>query len=89
MYLEEGDVVLLAEGLDELDVERLLAVGGEYAQVSVTLVERLGRLAQTAHEAVGHDGRLQYSPQCFINVHLANNFGRCWGWFISAIRVSK
>ena len=57
--LDQVNLVLRAEGLDELDVLRLRARLDEHAQVGLALVERLGALAQAAREAVVHEGVLQ------------------------------
>lgn len=83
--------MLAAQRLDELDVQSLLAVGSQDAQVSTSLVQRFGSLAQTAHETVSADGSLEHSSQCFINVHLASGLagrlgdgGGELGLFISA-----
>jgi hypothetical protein len=74
VYLQERDGVLVAQSLDELDVHGLLAVGSQNAQVSLTLVQSLGRLADTTNQTIGADGSLQNSSQCFVDVHLTNNF---------------
>ena len=74
--------MLLAKGLDELDVLLLLAVGGKDAQVSLTLVQSLGGLADTANETVSDQSGFQNSSQCFINVHLTNS------WLLSCLIIS-
>lgn len=50
--LDEVDLVLGAEGLDELDVFGLGAGLVEDAEVSLALVERLGRLPQSSRQPV-------------------------------------
>ena len=57
--LDEVDLVLSAESLNELDVLGLRARLDEDAKVSLTLVERLGALAQTTSETVVDEGVLQ------------------------------
>ena len=57
--LDERDLVGGAEGLDELDVLGLSARLDEHAKMRLALVERLGRLAQTARETVVDEGVLQ------------------------------
>ena len=57
--LNQVNLVLGAEGLDELDVLGLRARLDEDAQVSLTLVERLGALAQTTSKTVVDEGVLQ------------------------------
>ena len=44
--------MLLAEGRDELDVGRLVATGGQHAQVSLSAVQRLHSLVQSTGKAV-------------------------------------
>lgn len=57
--LDEVDLVLRAEGLNELDVLSLRAGLDENAKVGLTLVEGLGALTETASEAVVNEGVLQ------------------------------
>ena len=57
--LDEVDLVLSTEGLNELDVLGLSARLDEDAQVRLTLVKRLGALAQTTSETVVDEGVLQ------------------------------
>src|SRR5690242_5042390 len=58
-YLEQVDVVLLAQRGHQADVSRLVAVRGEDRQVRLLAVQRLGSLAQSAHNAVVDDGLLE------------------------------
>ena len=57
--LDEVDLVLSAEGLNELDVLGLSAGLDEDAKVGLTLVEGLGALAETAGETVVNESVLQ------------------------------
>ena len=57
--LDQVDFVLRAQGLDELDVLGLRARLDEDAQVSLTLVERLGTLTETAGKTVVNERVLQ------------------------------
>ena len=57
--LDEVDLVLGAEGLNELNVLGLSAGLDEDAKVGLALVESLGALAETAGEAVVDEGVLQ------------------------------
>ena len=57
--LDEVDLVLSAEGLNELDVLGLRAGLDENAKVGLTLVEGLGTLAETASETVVNECVLQ------------------------------
>ena len=57
--LDQVDLVLRAEGLDELDVLGLSARLDEDAQVRLALVKRLRALAETASETVVDEGVLQ------------------------------
>ena len=57
--LDEVDLVLRAEGLDELDVLGFGARLDEDAQVRLALVKRLRALAETASETVVDESVLQ------------------------------
>ena len=57
--LDEVDLVLGAEGLNELNVFGLSAGLDEDAKVSLTLVESLGTLAETTSETVVNECVLQ------------------------------
>ena len=57
--LNEVDLVLGAEGLDELDVLGLRARLDEHAQMRLALVQRLRALTQPARETVVNERRLQ------------------------------
>ena len=57
--LDQVDLVLRAEGLDELDVLGFGARLDEDAQVRLALVKRLRALAETASETVVDKGVLQ------------------------------
>ena len=57
--LDQVDLVLRAEGLDELDVLGLSARLEEDAQVRLALVKRLRALAETASETVVDESVLQ------------------------------
>jgi len=50
--LDESDVVLLAEGSDELLVSRLIAVSRENSNVSSALIKSLDRLVETASKTL-------------------------------------
>ena len=68
--LHEVDLVLGTEGLNELDVLSLRAGLNEDAKVSLTLVEGLGALAETAGETVVNESVLQdllYIPATSIS----------------------
>lgn len=69
--LDEVDLVLAAQGLDELDVLGLGARLVQDAQVRLTLVERLGRFAQAARESVVHERLLQHVLERVLDRHLA------------------
>ena len=57
--LDEVDLVLRAEGLDELDVLGLRARLDEHAQVRLALVQGLRALTETASKTVVDEGVLQ------------------------------
>ena len=57
--LDQVDLVLGAEGLNELDVLGLSAGLDEDTEVGLALVEGLGALAETASETVVDEGVLQ------------------------------
>ena len=57
--LDQVDLVLRAEGLDELDVLGLSARLDEHAQMRLALVQRLRALTQPARETVVDERRLQ------------------------------
>lgn len=57
--LDQVDLVLSAEGLNELDVLGLSACLDEDAQVGLALVQGLGALAETAGETVVNEGVFQ------------------------------
>lgn len=69
--LDQGDLVLVAQGDDELLVSLLLAGLVEDTHVCLATVEGLGGLTQTAGEAVVHEGELQDSLEGVQNGHLA------------------
>lgn len=66
--LDEVDVVLSAEGGDELLVAFLLAVFGEDAQVGGTGVEGAGNLGDTTDEAVDFDGLLDDNAEGLFDI---------------------
>ena len=59
-YLDERDAVLHAEGCHQLLVHGLVAVLAEHAQQGLSLVQRLGALAETAGQAVSNQRLLQH-----------------------------
>lgn len=69
--LDEGDLVLGAEGNDELLVGLLLAVLVENAHVGLAAVEGLGSLAETAGKTVVDESQLQDTLEGVENRHLA------------------
>lgn len=66
--LDEVDVVLSAEGRDELLVAFLFAVFGEDAQVSGAGVEGAGNLGDTTDEAVDFDGLLDDNAEGLFDI---------------------
>ena len=60
VYLDEGDAVLHAERGDQLLVHGLVAVLAEHTEEGLTLVQRLGALAQTARQTVSYQRLLQH-----------------------------
>lgn len=70
LNLDQRDLVLRAEGSDELLVGILLAVLVENAHVGLAAVESLGRLAETAGKAVVHESQLQDTLEGILNGHL-------------------
>lgn len=69
--LDEGDLVLGAQGDDELLVSLLLAGLVQDTHVSLATVEGLGSLTETAGEAVVHQSQLQDTLEGIENRHLA------------------
>jgi hypothetical protein len=69
--LDERDLVLGAEGNDELLVGLLLARLVEDAHVCLAAVEGLGRLAQTAGKTVVDERKLEHALQRLEHRHLA------------------
>jgi hypothetical protein len=69
--LDQGDVVLRAQGDDQLLVRLLLAALVQDAHVGLASVEGLGSLAQTAGKTVVHEGELQNTLEGILNGHLA------------------
>ena len=57
--LDELDVVLKAEGLNELDVRGLLAVLSQNAKVSLATIKGLGALVQTTSKTIVDQSTLQ------------------------------
>ena len=57
--LDQGDVVLSTEGLNELTVSRLCAVGGQHAEMGLTLVQGLSSLVQTTGQTIIDQSFLQ------------------------------
>jgi len=70
-HLDEVDLVLGAQGLDELDVLALGARLVEDAEVGLALVEGLGALAEAAGEAVVDEGLLEDLLEGVLDRHLA------------------
>ena len=73
--LDEGDLVLGAQGHDELLVGLLLARLVEDAHVGLAAVEGLGGLAQTAGEAVVDQRELEHALEGLEHAHLAGAGG--------------
>lgn len=69
--LDEGDLVLGAQGNDELLVCLLLAGLVENAHVRLTAVEGLGGLAQTTGKSVVDEGELEDTLESLKDAHLA------------------
>lgn len=69
--LDQGDLVLGAKSDDELLVGLLLAGLVEDTHVSLTAVEGLGSLTETAGETVVHQRELQHSLEGVQDGHLA------------------
>ncbi len=70
LHLDQRDLVLRAEGSDELLVGILLAVLVENAHVGLAAVESLGGLTETAGETVVHQRQLQDALEGILNGHL-------------------
>ena len=69
--LDEGDLVLGAQGNDELLVCLLLAGLVENAHVRLTTVQGLGGLAQTTGKSVVDEGELEDALESLKDAHLA------------------
>jgi hypothetical protein len=69
--LDEGDLVLGAQGDDELLIGLLLARLVEHAHVRLSPVESLGSLTETAGKTVVHQRQLQDTLEGIKNRHLA------------------
>jgi hypothetical protein len=69
--LDERDLVLGAQGDDELLVGLLLAGLVEHAHVRLAAVERLGRLAQAARQSVVDQRQLEHALERLEHRHLA------------------
>jgi hypothetical protein len=69
--LDERDLVLGAQGNDELLVGLLLAGLVEHAHVRLAAVERLGRLAQAARQSVVDQRQLEHALERLEHRHLA------------------
>ena len=83
VHLDEGDAVLHAQRRHQLLVLRLVAVLGQDTQQRLTLVQRLGGLADAAGEAVSDQGLLEDLLQGRVNVHGATGGHGGLGWNIS------
>jgi hypothetical protein len=73
--LDERDLVLGAQGHDELLVGLLLARLVEDAHVSLAAVEGLGGLTQTTGKAVVDQRKLEHALESLKNAHLAGAGG--------------
>ena len=73
--LDKGDLVLGAQGNDELLVCLLLAGLVENAHVRLTTVEGLGGLAQTTGKSVVDEGELENALESLKDAHLALTAG--------------
>jgi hypothetical protein len=73
--LDERNLVLGAQGNDELLVRLLLAGLVENAHVRLATVEGLGRLAQTAGKSVVDEGELENALERLEHAHLALTAG--------------
>jgi len=73
--LDKGDLVLGAQGNDELLVCLLLAGLVENAHVRLTTVEGLGGLAQTTGKSVVDEGELENTLESLKDAHLALTAG--------------
>lgn len=69
--LDQGNVVLVAEGDNKLLVGLLLAVLVQDTHVSLSSVEGLGSLSEAAGETVVHESELQDALESVENGHLA------------------
>lgn len=73
--LDQGDLVLLAQGDDELLVGLLLAALVEHAHVGLAAVEGLGRLAQATRQAVVDQSDPEHTLERVQDRHLAAGAG--------------
>ncbi len=79
VHLDQRNLMLLAESLDQLLVQGLVAVFGEDAQVSLTLVQGLGTLVQSAGQSVVDESLLQDFLDRRVDVHGRTDGRRCGG----------
>ena len=61
--------MLVAQGLNELDVLGLIAGLAQHTQVGLTAVKGLGGLTQTTGETVVHQGLLEHLLKSILNAH--------------------
>ena len=70
-HLDKRDLVLGAQGDDELLVRLLLAGLVQDTHVSLTAVQGLGSLTETASQTIVHESQLQDTLQGIENRHLS------------------
>lgn len=68
--LDQGDLVLRAEGDDQLLVGLLLALLVQDTHVSLSSVKSLGGFSETTSETVVHESELQNTLESVENGHL-------------------
>lgn len=67
--LDQVDLMLSAEGLHQLDVHGLVAVGCKDAEMGLTLVEGLSSLTDTTGEAIVDECGLQHFRESGVDIH--------------------
>uniref|UniRef100_A0A182U215 Uncharacterized protein n=1 Tax=Anopheles melas TaxID=34690 RepID=A0A182U215_9DIPT len=68
---DQWNLVLVAQGRDQLLVLRLVAALGENAQHGLAFVERLARFVNAVHQSVGDQRLLQHLLEGGVDIHRA------------------
>lgn len=79
---DQWNLVLVAQGRDQLLVLRLVAALGQNAQHGLAFVERLARFVNTVHQSVGDQRLLEHLLEGGVDIHRAID-GRTRGFTVT------